>query len=498
MSMVFDEIPSDWLEPSTLIEIKANYSQTGVLPYPDKALIIGQKLATGTLAPGSFVQVTRPEEAIAYFGLGSIGAEQVAAFRKANKTTPLFVTAVADAGGAVKATGTMTFTGTVPVATVLRFKIAGRDIRFTALPTDTATTMATKLAAAVNADTACVVTAASALAVVTYTARSGGEVGNDINLRVNTKAQPIPSGLTITTVAMANGAGNPVLQTVLDAIANTWFTKITHPWSDATNIAAFAEFLRVRYLATSKLDAHGFVAKAGTFGQLGTLGALTNNAFLTVMGLNNSPTSSWNLAASGCGLASFHLNNDPARQLRSLVLPGVEAPDEVDQFDDTEKDLLLRTGISTFDHLSDGSTTISRMITTYKMTPLGVSDRAWLDIMVPATMSRIRFDWAAYVSLLYPRAKLVADDSIAALASNYDDDGKVNTAIVTPSRMKASWAARCKLYGENRAWIQNTTATVKQSTFAISDDDKNRLEGRPIVNIVGNLMVFAQSLEFLA
>jgi phage tail sheath gpL-like len=497
MSMVFDEIPSDWLEPSTLIEIKANYSQTGVLPYPDKALIIGHKLATGTLAPGNFVQVTRPEEAIAYFGLGSIGAEQVASFRKANKTTPLYVTAMADAGGATKATGTQTFTGTVAVATVLRFKIGGRDIRFTALSTDTAATMATKLAAAVNADTACVVTASAALGVITYTARNGGEVGNDINIRVNTKAQPIPSGLTIATVAMAGGTGNPVLQTALDAIENTWFTKITHPWSDATNMSAFAEWLRVRYLATSKLDAHGFVAKAGTFGDLGTFGALTNNAFLTTLGLKNSPTSSWNIAASACALAAFHLNNDPARQLRSLVLPGVEAPDPADQFTEEEKDLLLRTGISTFDHLSDGSTSISRMITTYKVTSLGVADRAWLDIMVPATMSRIRYDWASYVSLLYPRAKLADDDSAAALTSNYDDGGVVNTAVVTPSRMKASWAARCKLYGD-KVWIQNVSSTVKQSTFAISDDDKNRLEGRPIVDIVGNLMVFAQSLEFLA
>ncbi|MGN6777572.1 phage tail protein [Rhizobium sp.] len=497
MSMVFNEIPSDWLEPSILIEIKANYSQTGILPYPDKALIIGHKLATGTLAPGSFVEITRPEEAIAYFGLGSIGAEQVASFRKGNKTTPLFVTAVADAAGATKAIGTQTFTGTVPVPTVLRFKIGGRAIRFTALPEDTPATMATKLAAAVNADTACVVTAAAANGVVTYTARNGGEVGNDINLRVDTKAQPLPSGLTIATTAMAGGTGNPVLQTVLDAIENTWFTKITHPWSDATNMAAFAEFLRVRYLATSKLDAHGFVAKNGTFGQLGTFGALTNNAFLTAMGLNNSPTSSWNVAASACAIAAFHLNNDPARQLRSLVLPGVEAPDEADQFTDPEKNLLLQTGISTFDHLSDGSTTISRMITTYKKTSLGVDDRAWLDIMVPATMSRIRYDWASYVSLLYPRAKLVEDDAAAALVSNYDDDGKENTSIVTPSKMKGSWAARSKLYG-NRAWIQNVTATVKQSTFAISDSDKNRLEGRPIVNIVGNLMVFAQSLEFLA
>ncbi|NLS00181.1 phage tail protein [Rhizobium sp. P38BS-XIX] len=493
--MDFNEIPLDWLEPATLIEIKPNYQNVGVLPYPQKVVIVGHKLAAGTLAPGQIVQITRGEEGIAYFGQGSIGAEMVASFRKANKTTPLYVTALADAVGAVKAAGKLTFTGTVPVAMVLRFKIGGRPIRITVRSTDTAASMATALAAAINADTANVVTAAAAAGVVTCTARSGGEVGNDINLRVDVKAQALPPSLTIAIDAMTGGAGNPLVQAALDTIANTWFTMALMPWSDVTNMAALAQWLGDRYTATAKLDVHGFVAKAGTFGQLTTFGNLTNLPFLSAMGLSNSPTSSWNLAAAVCGLAAFHLTNDPARQLRSLVVPGVEAPDEIDQFEETEQNLLLGSGISTFDHLPDGTTTISRIVTTYKMSSLGIPDRAWLDIMVPATMSRIRYDWAGYVTLMYPRSKLAEDDSASAFAVSYDNDGAVNTAVVTPGRMKASWAARCKLYSDN-VWIEDTQTTVKQSVFAIAANDRNRLEARQQVKIVGNLMVFAASLEF--
>lgn len=493
--MDFDEIPVDRLEPATLLEIKPNYRNVGVLPYPEKVCIIGQKLASGTLAVGEIVEISRAQEAIALFGQGSIGAEQVAFFKKANRNTPLYVTALADDGASVKATGTFTFTGAVSAATVLRFKIGGRQVRLTALTTDTVTTLATKLAAAINADLDMVATAGSALGVVTVTARHGGEVGNEINLRVDTKAQPLPAGLAVAIAAMAGGAGNPDVQDALDLMTSTWFTKLTHPWNDATNMAATAEFLRVRYLATSKLDCHGFVFKGGTYGQLGTFGALTNSAFLTAGGLNKSPTSSWAIAAVACGLAAFHLNNDPARQLRSLIMPGVEAPDTADQFIDDENDLLLRTGISTFDCLSDGTVTISRMITTYKTSNLGIADRAWLDIMVPATMSRIRYDWSAYISLMYPRSKLVDDDSAASFATRHDDDEDPGTAVVTPKRMKGSWAARCKLYGE-RVWIENVSRTVKESVFARSTDDRNRMESRQQILIVGNLMVFAGSLEF--
>ncbi len=493
--IVFDEIPYDWLEPGTFLEVKPNYRNMGLLPWPARNLIVGQKLAGGTLAPGQFVEIVRPEQAIALFGLGSIGAEQVAAFRAANKTQPLFVTALADAAGAVKATGTVTFAGAISAALVLRFRIGGKQVRVTAAAAAAVADLATALKDAINADTTLPVTATSALGVVTVTARHGGEVGNDIDVRVDTAAQPLPSGLTAAVVAMAGGAGNPDITDALDAIGNVWYTAVQHPWSDATNMAAFATWLRDRYMAMAKRDCHGYVARRGTFADLGTFGELTNSPFLTAAGLNKSPTSSWVTSAALMGVCSFQLANDPARQLRSLVVPGVLAPDPVDQFIDTEKELLLRKGVTSLDCLADGTVTISRVITTYKTSNLGIADRAWMDIMVPATMSRIRYDWAGYVSLLYPRSKLVDDENSAAFTGRSDSDEDPGNAVVTPRRMKGSWAARCRLYGD-RAWIEDIDRTVKESVFQRNDADKNRLDSRQQVLIVGNLMVLAGSLEF--
>lgn len=493
--IVFDEIPYDWLEPGTFLEVKPNYRNMGLLPYPVRNLIIGQKLATGTLAAGQFVEIVRPEQAIALFGLGSIGAEQVAAFRSANKTQPLYVTALADDGDAVKATGTITFAGAISAALVLRFLVGGREVRFNAAAAAAVADLATGLKDAINADTTLPVVATSALGVVTVTARHGGEVGNDIDVRVDTAAQPLPSGLTATVVAMSGGSGNPDITAALDAIGNVWYTAVQHPWSDATNMGAFATWLRDRYMAMAKRDAQGYVAKAGTFAELGTFGELTNSPFLTAVGLNKSPTSSWVISATLMAVCSFQLANDPARQLRSLVLPGVAAPAPADQFIDTERELLLRKGISSLDCLTDGTVTISRVITTYKTSNLGIADRAWMDIMVPATMSRIRYDWAGYVSLLYPRSKLVDDENAAAFTGRSDEDEDPGNAVVTPRRMKGSWAARCALYGD-RAWIEDVDRTVKESVFQRNDSDKNRLDSRQQVLIVGNLMVLAGSLEF--
>lgn len=493
---VFDEIPFDWLEPGTFFEVKPNYRRMGLLPWPEMNVIVSQKLAGGTLAPLTLTQITRPNQEIGLFGLGSVGAQHVAAFRAANKTSPLFVMAMADAGGAVAATGTITFTGAIAVTTVLYFLIGGKQVRFTANAGATLTQLATALKDAINADNTLLVSAASALGVVTATSKNAGEVGNEIDIRVDWKAQQLPPGLAAAVVAMSGGAGNPVLQDALDAIGGLWVTKLGHPWADATNMAAGAAWARVRYMATGKKDVHVFTGKRGSFAQLGTFGDLTNSPFKSLACLDRSPTPAWVISGAQHGLASFHLTNDPARQLRSLVLPGVMAPDPIDQFEDTERDLLLRRGISTFNCLNDGTVTISRVVTTYKQSNLGIPDRAWMDIMVPATMSRIRYDWAGYMTLLYPRAKLTDDDASAALVGRPDDeDEEPGNAVATPGRVKASWGARCKLYAD-RAWIEDHQRTVKESIFQRNVDDKDRLDSRQQVKIVGNLMVLAGSLEF--
>ncbi len=494
--MIFDEIPDSYLDPAVFQEVKPNYTKKGFLAWPERCLIVGQKLAAGSLTTGTLVEITRADEAYAYFGEGSIGAEQVVAFRKkANKTTPLYALALADAAGAAAATGTITFAGAISVASTIYFKIGGRRFKFTALATDTPTQMATKLAAAINGDTRALVTATSALGVVTVTARNAGACGNEIDIRVDRKVAPLPTGLTATVVAMSGGATNPDLQDALDVIENSWFTKVQMPWNDTANVQLFAEWLKSRYVATAKLDCHGFVGKRGTYGQAATFGDLTNCAFISHSVFNKSPTPPWAISATEMAIAAFHLTNDPARQLKSLVLPDVEAPDEADQFTDEERNLLLSHGISSYLCMDDGTVVINRMITTYKKTTLNVADDAWLDIMVAATNSRIRYDWAGYVHLMYPRAKLIDDDK-AISSRRAAGDKNAGAAVVSPRIMKGSWAARCKLY-EDAVWIENIEETIDMSIFERDVNSRNRLNEKKVYQIVGNLMVQAGTLEFL-
>ncbi|WP_332117244.1 phage tail sheath subtilisin-like domain-containing protein [Azorhizobium caulinodans] len=492
MTIAFDEIPYDWLKPGVYVEAKARYDQMGAVAYPARTLLMVQKLASGQALANTLYRITDPDQGIPLFGAGSVGADMVKAFKKVNKTSDVFALALADDDAGMAATGTYVFAGTATAAGPLALYINDTRIKLAVATGATAAAIATAAAAAINAVATLPVTADAANGTVTLTARHKGEVGNGNSLKVAIReGDSIPAGLTVTATAMSGGANNPDVADLLDVIASQWFTDVVLPWDDATTLAAIAEDFATRFQAMGKKDAHAYVGTRGTFGQLTTKGGLTNSGHISIIGAQNSSSPPWAWAASAAGVAAFQLANDPARQLRGLALTGIAGPAEADQFSETEQDLLLKGGVSTFNVLADGTVTIDRLITTRKTSSLGVTDRAWLDIMVVKTLSRIRYDWASYAALIYPRSKLADDNSIAAEA---DRSG----VVVTPSRMRATWGARCRKY-EEWGWIEGSTQTTSQSVFERdAEGDRNRMNARQPIRIIGNLIVLAGALEFLA
>lgn len=489
MTISFNEIPYDWLKPGTYMEVAPVYDRMGLVAYPAKAILLVQMLATGTATPKQLYRITRADQGRGLFGAGSVGQQMVEAFKASNKTTDVYAIGISDVAAGVAAVGSFAFAGTATATGALPLYIGKKRIPVTVSVGMTAAQLATAAVTAINAITDLPVTATAASGTVTLTARHKGEVGNAVHLAVGRQVDDtIPAGVTVTVTAMAGGTTNPAVQELLDVIATQWFTDWALPWDDATTLATVAANLTSRYLAMGKLDAHAYFGHRGAFSALITKGGLTNCPFMSGMGAKGSPSAPWEWAAALCAVASFQFANDPARQLRGLVLTDIAAPVAADQFIETEQDLLLKGGVSTFLPLVDGTVAIDRVVTTYKVSTLGVADRAWLDVMVPKTASRIRYDWNAYVQLTYPRCKLAPDGSRAA-------DADVSGAVVTPKRMRGSWAGRCRVY-EERGWIVDVQDTLGRSVFEIDPDDKNRMNAQQPISIIGNLMVLAGRLLF--
>lgn len=499
-TITLDEIPYNLQVPGTYFQVRADYSQAGLLPFPAKALLIGQMLASGTAVPATPYPVFAVADAEGLAGAGSILAQMAAAFIKANPWIPLEIIGVADATGATKAAGSFAITGSATQAGTLALYIAGIRVAVAVSEGDTATTVAANAATAIGQLTtslgalpfspgAVPFTAIASTGTLAITALHGGTLGNTIDLRTNAqRGDATPAGLAVAVTAMTGGATDPDITASIDAIANEWFTDIAICWNDATNVGVFESALATRYTALGKLDTHGYRAIGGTPATVQTAQSTLNSKFASTLAVQSPMQPTWIWAASFAGVCSYALAQDPSLQLRGLPLPGILAPASADRYSETERNILLAAAISTFTVAVDGTVQLERVVTENLTDANGIPTEAWHDIMVPKTMSRIRYDWVGYVSLVYPRNKLAPDGSLAA---EYDG------TVVTPKRMKGAWAGRCRVYAES-GWIENSAQTVKQSVFTIDDSNPNRMNSRQQVKIIGNLMILAGELEFLA
>jgi phage tail sheath gpL-like len=369
-------------------------------------------------------------------------------------------------------------------------------VTFTIEPTDTPADMATNFIAAAAAlrntpSLPLVLTTNGTAGEVLCTSRVAGAVGNEYDIRANPALGDVTvPGVTITVTQPTGGEGVPGIEGVLSAITTTWYTDIFTCFTDtAQTLADLQPVLIERNNPVNPVDSVAWIAWEGTQGQLATLvGEGVNSQFVVAMGVTNPPQPTWIWSASMAAVAAFALMNDPARQLQRLTQPGVIAPAPADQMQFEEQQALLAAGIATFDVAPDNSVTIQRAVTTYTENPLGVPDTSWQDVMSVKVMSRIRYDWAAYRKLIYPRNKLSDDNSVA---SQYDQ------TIATPKRLANSWAARCLVY-EKAGWIEDAASLAQQAVFIRDANNRNQIDASIPINVLGNLMVMAQQLVFTA
>lgn len=487
-TVAFDEIPYDWRVPGTYLELRPSRRNMGLVPFPQRTVLLAPRLTGGTGALNTLLRVTRAEQAWAWGGVGGIAGAMAEAFLANNPTGDLALVLVAEpTAGAAAATGTLTFSGTATVPGGFFLVVAGTRIPIVVNAGDAAAVIGGRVRDAVAARVRLPVTAGGTGAAVALVSRHVGAIGNFLNISVAplVDGEPsLPTGLTVVSTGMTGGTGVQSFTSAYGALASEWITDWVLPEPPAAE--SFAEMER-RWGAMTRLDALLWAASAPTgFSGLATFGNAQNSRWTSFIGRNGSASPPWVWAAAYAARGIFHLTNDPARQLRGLPLLGVDAPAPNLRFTDTERDLLLRDGVSTFTVSPDRTVLIERAITMSQRSDLGIEDVAWLDVMRPATLRRIRHDWVSYMGLTWPRAKLADDGSPAA---EYDPE------VATPRRLHASWASRLALY-ERQGWIQNARECAEQSVFVRDVNDTNRVNARQYVRIMGNLMVLAGALEF--
>lgn len=483
----FDSIPSNIRVPLVYIEFNNTRAVQGTPGISHKILVLGQRLAAGTVVAGVPTLITSAAQAESAFGRGSMLSEMFAAIKKANPYTETWGLALDDAGAGVLATGSLAFTGTVTKAGTLALYIAGKRIPVAVASGEANNTTATNVAAAITADTSLPVTASAATNTVTLTARHKGEAGNGIDLRVNYyQGEVLPAGLAVAITAMANGTTNPDLATAIAAMGPEWWNTIVMPYTDAANLTLLETELTSRWGPTKMIDAVAFAAFRGTHGATVTFGTGRNHSGMTYMGTSIAPQPPYIWAAVYAAVSAGSLSIDPARPLQTLELPGLMPPALAARFTLSERNILLYDGIATFAVNASGAVQIERAVTNYQKNSFNVADPSYLDVETPYTLSYIRYATRARITQRFPRYKLASDGTRFGAGQ----------AIVTPKMIRAELLA---LFRELEAAgiVENFDQYATDLVVERDVNDANRVNVLSAPDLVNQFRIFAEQIQFI-
>ncbi|GAA4651681.1 phage tail sheath subtilisin-like domain-containing protein [Kistimonas scapharcae] len=487
MSISFNDIPNTVRVPLAYIEIDNSGAISGTPAPMHRLLVFGQRLSTGTVAAGEPVRITSPGQAEQAFGAGSMLAAMFRHLKQANDQLETWVIALDDNSQGNAAAGNFALTGTASAAGTLSLMIGGERVQVGVAAGDAAAAVVTKAAGLINGNSRLLVTAAATDGELKITSRHKGEIGNDIDLRVNYyPGEATPAGLTVAVTAMTGGSANPDIGVALAAMGDEWYQSLVMPYLDTANLNALSIELMDRWGPDRMIDSVTYSAIRGSHAEIGTFGNSQNQFLLSCMGAGRAPQPGFVWAAVYGVMAAASLAIDPARPLQTLPLPGILPPAIKDRWTRTERELLLHDGIATHNVGAGDVVQIEREISTYQENQFGDPDPSYLDITTPATLSYIRYATRTRITQKFPRHKLA------------NDGARFNPgqAIVTPGIIRAELLA---LFTELEAkgLVENFEQYKASLVVERNADDRNRLDVLAHPDIVNQLRVFAAKLQFI-
>lgn len=398
----------NFLVPFVASKLDFSRAIRGLRGMPRRLLLVGHKITAGTAVVNTINTVSTETDAIALFGEGSmLMGMWRAAKANADLGLPIDVICIAEGGAAVKASSIVVVGGSPSVAGEVMLYVGNQRISVGVLTTDTPTTIAAKLAAAINAATKLPVTAVAAVANCTITAKWGGPTGNDISLV--TQYYPddkLPTGLTVTVPAMAAGAVLPDVTAVITKMAGYRATEIVCPFTDATNMGLLEAELAARWLANNMQDGAVVTAMRGTEAAITTYLATRNSAHVHTITTTKDLTSPWETAAMAGAAIESGAAIDPALPQTGMVLSGYLGPKQGDDFTTDQKNNLLNAGGSPLQISVDSTGSLLRMVTNYVKTAGGAPDRSMAELCWVKTMSYYRWFHVTEFQIKYTGFKI--------------------------------------------------------------------------------------------
>ena len=422
MGVAFDNIAADIRKPGTYIEENNRRAVQGLAARPSRALLVGIRGSTGTVAEAVLTSVPDGDAGETYFARGSSLSHLIWAFKKQNPHTEVYAIALDEAAGVaanidtVLAGGPSTALGTIVV------RVGGKKIAVT-IPSGSTITAAGDLidtAVALAANTDLPATSSNVAGTITWTAREKGTHGNQIRITINDKdGEVMPAGITLTSgdedQYLATGATDPDIDTALAAVGNEDFQVVATGLGDTGNLGKLQDWLTTQWGPTVKKEGHAVAAYCGSLSNTTSAGNAENSKHMTLVGPGKVPQTPWVVAGVAAGRIAQNWEVDPNRPMQNTFLAeaqqglyGIDAPLPADKFTDAQIETLLTDGIACIEY-QNGKPKIVRMITTYQKNAAGTPDVSYMDTITLLNLMNYFYQVRSMLGSRYPNSKAAED-----------------------------------------------------------------------------------------
>lgn len=371
---MFNTIPGNLIAPIVAFEVNSG----GQFENRSRLLLIGHALAGAVIAANTPTPCPSIAEARRLAGAGSMLDDMVRLARQNAPSQEIWILAVPETG--TKGSRSIAVDA-APAAGAGAIQIAGETLILTVASGDTASAVATAIAAAVNGyfnrltGASLPFTAVAATNVVTLTPRHSGAImsGIDVNIPALDGSNVLSGKVTL--AAPTAGAGTPDLSAGLAALGDDEFDWIVSPFSDAANVGRYGDLLSDisgRWAWSRQIYGHVFYPLADTIANLTTHGLARDSRHLTVLPLiasANAPNPVWQWAAGIAARIAPWLSDgatgNVSRNQTGLVVEGLLPPrDRAGWLDYATRDAFLGSGLSTWKVNTGGDVVIDKIITT--------------------------------------------------------------------------------------------------------------------------------------
>lgn len=467
MSIGFNTVPSNAIASGVFIE--PEYKRSGPPgPIPQRIALLGNYLTSKSPTNNQAQAITSADEAASLYGRGSMLHRMARRLFAAIGAGAVLVDAFPLAAGTGASTGTITVTGPATSAGTIALYIAGERVTVAVANADAQNTIATAIAAAINANLDLPVTASPSANVVTLTARNAGLAANQITVRQDIgsgDASAEPTGLTVVIVAMSGGSANPSIATALENFGGTFYTWVVCPYNEDASLDLLEAAGAARIDPAIKRPFAGVVGYTDTRANFLTWLDSRNSPWTTAVPVEGSPDHPAEIAAAAVGSCALSAQSEPARPFKTLPLPGITAGSAA-PWTYAQKNAVEAAGGSVTYPDASGIIRIHDLLTTYVTNALGAVDESWrYTVTITNVQAKIYSLDQLFLSAPFDRAVVVDDAAVT---------GK--EFAVSPKRVKAYIIDLIDSQWIPEAWSKERDAIVAGIVAEINASNPGRID----------------------